>query len=179
MYEESQRQMSILHQLELETNEKEIIQLRNENLESEILLKTKELADTSIQLVEKSDTLLKVKEELQKLYRNTNENHDIKKALHWLNDIEKNNASWENFASHFDEINNNFLKNLKANFPKLTNTDLKVCAYLQLNLSSKEISQLMNISVRGVEISRYRLRKKLNLTTEESICNFLEKYKAV
>ena len=179
MYEESQRQMSILHQLELEKNEKEIIQLRNENLESEILLKTKELADTSIQLVEKSDTLLKVKEELQKLYRNTNENHDIKKALHWLNDIEKNNASWENFASHFDEINNNFLKNLKANFPRLTNTDLKVCAYLQLNLSSKEISQLMNISVRGVEISRYRLRKKLNLNTEESISNFLEKYKAI
>ena len=179
MYKERQRQINILHQLELEKNEKEIIKLRNEKLESEILLKTKELADTSMQLVERSDALIKVREELQKLYRNTNENHDIKKALHWLNDIEKNAASWEKFASHFDEINNNFLKNLKARFPKLTNTDLKVCAYLQLNLSSKEISQLMNISVRGVEISRYRLRKKLGLSQDQSIAEFLEQYKQV
>jgi ligand-binding sensor domain-containing protein/DNA-binding CsgD family transcriptional regulator len=177
IYLEKQRQMNVLHQLEIEKNEKEIIKLRNEKLESEILLKTKELADTSIQLVERSDALVKVKEELQKMYRNTNENHDIKKALHWLNDIEKNTASWEKFASHFDEINNNFLKNLKSSFPKLTNTDLKVCAYLQLNLSSKEISQLMNISVRGVEISRYRLRKKLGLSQDQSIAEFLEQYK--
>lgn len=177
IYEEKQRQIGVLHQLELEKNEKEIIKLRNEKLESEILLKTKELADTSIQLVERSDALVKVKEELQKMYRNTNENHDIKKALHWLNDIEKNNTSWEKFASHFDEINNNFLKNLKSSFPKLTNTDLKVCAYLQLNLSSKEISQLTNISVRGVEISRYRLRKKLGLPSDQSIAEFLENYK--
>lgn len=177
IYEEKQRQMNIVHQLELEKNEKEIIRLKNEKLESEIMLKTKELVDTSMQLVERSDALSKVKEELQKLYKNTNENHDIKKTIHLLNDIEKNNASWEKFAVHFDEINNNFLKNLKAHFPKLTNTDLKVCAYLQLNLASKEISQLMNISVRGVEISRYRLRKKLGLNTDQSIAAFLDQYK--
>jgi DNA-binding CsgD family transcriptional regulator len=55
----------------------------------------------------------------------------------------------------------------------LTNSDLKVCAYLQLNLSSKEIAQLMNISVRGVEMSRYRIRKKLNLPQEQSLSEFL------
>ena len=76
-------------------------------------------------------------------------------------------------VSHFDEINNNFLKNLKSHFPKLTNTDLKVCAYLQLNLASKEIAQLMNISVRGVEISRYRLRKKLGIGTETNLFDYL------
>ena len=177
IYEKKQRQMSIEHQLEIEQNEKEIIRLKNEKLEAEIMLKTKELADTSMQLVERSDALSKVKEELQKLYKNTNENHDIKKTIHLLNDIEKNSASWEKFAVHFDEINNNFLKNLKSHFPKLTNTDLKVCAYLQLNLASKEIAQLMNITVRGVEISRYRLRKKLGLNTEQSIAEFLDRYK--
>jgi len=177
IYEEKQRQMSVVHQLEIEQNEKEIIRLKNEKLEAEIMLKTKELADTSMQLVERSDALSKVKEELQKLYKNTNENHDIKKTIHLLNDIEKNSASWEKFAVHFDEINNNFLKNLKSHFPKLTNTDLKVCAYLQLNLASKEIAQLMNITVRGVEISRYRLRKKLGLNTEQSIAEFLDQYK--
>jgi len=177
IFEKKQRQMSIEHQLEIEQNEKEIIRLKNEKLEAEIMLKTKELADTSMQLVERSDALSKVKEELQKLYKNTNENHDIKKTIHLLNDIEKNSASWEKFAVHFDEINNNFLKNLKSHFPKLTNTDLKVCAYLQLNLASKEIAQLMNITVRGVEISRYRLRKKLGLNTDQSISEFLDQYK--
>ncbi|MEY4778373.1 MAG: hypothetical protein RIS13_1121 [Bacteroidota bacterium] len=177
IYEKKQRQMSVEHQLEMEQNEKEIIRLKNEKLEAEIMLKTKELVDTSMQLVERSDALSKVKEELQKLYKNTNENHDIKKTIHLLNDIEKNSASWEKFAVHFDEINNNFLKNLKSHFPKLTNTDLKVCAYLQLNLASKEIAQLMNITVRGVEISRYRLRKKLGLNTEQSISEFLDQYK--
>ncbi len=177
IYEKKQRQMSVEHQLEMEQNEKEIIRLKNEKLEAEIMLKTKELVDTSMQLVERSDALFKVKEELQKLYKNTNENHDIKKTIHLLNDIEKNSASWEKFAVHFDEINNNFLKNLKSHFPKLTNTDLKVCAYLQLNLASKEIAQLMNITVRGVEISRYRLRKKLGLTTDQSIAEFLDQYK--
>ena len=177
IYEKKQRQMSVEHQLEMEQNEKEIIRLKNEKLEAEIMLKTKELVDTSMQLVERSDALSKVKEGLQKLYKNTNENHDIKKTIHLLNDIEKNSASWEKFAVHFDEINNNFLKNLKSHFPKLTNTDLKVCAYLQLNLASKEIAQLMNITVRGVEISRYRLRKKLGLTTEQSIAEFLDQYK--
>jgi ligand-binding sensor domain-containing protein/DNA-binding CsgD family transcriptional regulator len=173
MYEEKERQMSIEYQLAMEKNEKEIIKLKNEKLEGEILLKTKELADTSMHLVERSDALLKVKEELQKLYKKSDENHDIKKTLVLLGDIEKNDASWEKFAVHFDEINNNFLKNLKLKYAKLTNSDLKLCAYLQLNLSSKEIAQLMNISVRGVEISRYRLRKKLGLPSEQSISDFL------
>ena len=89
-----------------------------------------------------------------------------------VHDIEKNNNNWEIFAKHFDEVSNDFLKKMKLKFPTLTNNDLKICAYLQLNLSSKEISQLMNISVRGVEINRYRLRKKLNITGNQSFNTF-------
>ena len=124
-------------------------------------------------LMERSDALLKVKDELQKLYRKSTDNHDIKNALQLVNDVEKNNTSWEQFALHFDEINNDLLKKLVVRFPKLTNTDLKVCAYLQLNLSSKEIAQLMNMGVRGVEINRYRLRKKLQLETGQNLKDFL------
>lgn len=173
-FEEQQKQIAILHQLELEKNEKEIIKLQNEKLANEVMYKNKELADTTMHLVEKNDALLKVKESLQKLYKNTSENHDIKKTLHLIHDIEKNDANWEKFASHFDEVNNNFLIKLKSSFPKLTNNDLKVCAYLQLKLSSKEIAQMMNITVRGVEISRYRLRKKLNITTDQSLTDYLD-----
>ncbi len=172
-FQEEQEKLKYIHQLELEKNEKEIIQLQNEKLASEVIFKNKELADVSMRLVERSDALNKVKDELQKLYKKTGENHDIKRTIHLLNTVEQNNSSWEQFAAHFDEINNDFLKKMKSKFPTLTNTDLKVCAYLQLNLSSKEIAQLMNISVRGVEISRYRLRKKLNLKTEQTLTDFL------
>lgn len=172
-FEEKQRQISILHQLEIEKNEIEIIKLKNEKLENDIRLKTKELADTSMHLVERNEALLKVKEELQKLYKKTEGNHDVKKTLHLLHDVEKNNTNWEKFAGHFDEVSNDFIKKIKIKFPKLTKTDLKICTYLQLNLSSKEIAQLMNITVRGVEIQRYRLRKKLNLDQNQSLSAFL------
>ncbi len=174
-YEEKQQQIIALHNLEIEKSEKEIIKLQNEKLANEILLKKRELADANMHLIEREDALTRVRDELQKLYKKTGNNHDVKVALQLVNGIEKNKSNWEQFASHFNEINNDFLKKLKSRFPELTNSDLKVCAYLQLNLSSKEIAQLINISVKGVELSRYRLRKKLNLPKEQSLTDFLNK----
>ena len=176
-FEEEQRRLKELHQLNVEKNEKEIIKLQNEKLANEVRFKNRELADANLHLVERSDALTRVKDELQHLYRKTNNNHDVKKTLQLVNDIEKNNSNWEQFVSHFDEVNNDFLKKLKEKFPGLSKTDLKVCAYLQLNLASKEIAQLMNISVRGVEIARYRLRKKLMLETEQNLNDFLNDIK--
>ena len=80
---------------------------------------------------------------------------------------------WEQFAVHFDKVHSDFLQILKAAYPVLSSHELKLCAYLRMNLSSKEIAQLENISVRGVEISRYRLRKKLRIPTETNLFDFL------
>ncbi len=171
-FEAQQRQLEILHQLEIEQNEKAIIQLQKEKLENEVTYKNKELADAALHLVERTDALARVKEELQKLYKSSEQDTSLKKALQLVNDIERNNENWDRFAARFDEINNDFLKKIKGLYPQLTSTDLKLCAYLQLNMSSKEIAQLMNISLRGVEISRYRLRKKLQLPTEKSFVEF-------
>lgn len=173
VYEEKQEQLRVVHQLEIEQSEKEIIRLQNEKLANEVSFKNRELADTTMHLVERSDALERVKETLQKLYKSESSNSDIKRAIHLLNDIERNNTDWDKFSASFDEINNDFLKKLKGKYPGLTNNDLKLCAYLQLNLSSKEIAQLLNISLRGVEISRYRLRKKLGVSTDVSISDFL------
>ncbi len=172
-FEAEQQRLKYIHQLEVEKNEKEIIQLQNEKLVNEMIYKNKELADVSMHLVERTDALVKVKDELQRLHRKTGGNHDVKKAIELVNEIEKNDSNWEQFAAHFDEINDDFIKKLKKRFPKLTSTDLKVCTYLQLKLATKEIAQLMNISVRGVEISRYRLRKKLNLEQGQTLNDFL------
>ena len=170
--EEKQAQIIALHNLRIAEREKEIIKLQNEKLAQEVVLKKRELADASMHLVEREDALNRVKDELQRLYKKTGNNHDVKTALQLLHGVEKNNANWEQFASHFNEISNDFLKRLKTTYPALSNSDLKVCAYLQLNLSSKEIAQLTNISIRGVEMSRYRIRKKLGLPQEVSLHEF-------
>ena len=77
------------------------------------------------------------------------------------------------FTKHFDKVHSDFVVGLKEKHPTITGNELKLCAYLRMNLSTKEIAQLMNISVRGVEISRYRLRKKLELPTEISLFDYL------
>ena len=81
------------------------------------------------------------------------------------------------FDKYFDEVHEDFLVRLKEKHPDLTPKDLRMCAYLKMNISTKEIAPLMNISVRGVEISRYRLRRKLNIEqginlTEYILSNF-------
>lgn len=172
-FEEEQKKMRYILQLEVEKNEKKIIELENEKLVNEVIYKNKELSDASIRLMERSDALLKVKDELQKLNKKTGDNQDLKKAIQLLTDAEKDDSNWEQFVTQFNKVNNNFLKKLGAQFPKLTNADLKVCAYVQLKMSSKEIAHLMNMAVRGVEIIRYRLRKKLQLAPGQSLKEFL------
>ncbi|MFZ4058646.1 MAG: helix-turn-helix transcriptional regulator [Ferruginibacter sp.] len=76
-------------------------------------------------------------------------------------------------AGIYNSVHHNFLNALKTTHPDITPGELKLSAYLRMNLSTKEIAQLMNISVRGVEISRYRLRKKLQLNTEASLFDYL------
>ncbi|MBS0030871.1 ligand-binding sensor domain-containing protein [Chitinophaga sp. 22321] len=168
-FEEEQKKLKYIHHLELEKNEKEIIKLQNEKLAQEVLLKKKELANTSMHLMENSDTLTKIKEKVSRLDSETN---DIKSITDLIKDAEKINANWEVFAAHFDELNDDFLNKLKKQYPQLTTSDLKVCAYLKLNLTTKEIAQLLNITVRGVEVSRYRIRKKIGLPTEQSLSTF-------
>lgn len=175
-YEEEQKRMAYLHQLELEKSEKELAQLKNEKLEAEIEFKNAELASSTMNLVQKKEFILKLKEELQHLNRHgkdTVETAELKKMLRILSEEEKLNDEWEHFSVHFNKVHGDFLVILKEKYPDLKPHELKLCAYLRMNLSSKEIAQLMSISVRGVEISRYRLRKKLQIPTEVNLFQFL------
>lgn len=173
-YAREQDRLRYMHQLEMDRNDKEIVKLQNEKLESDITFKTRELANATMHLVERGKLLSRVKEELLRIQKNIpGTSVDFKRLINTINDAEKNDTYWEQFSSHFDQVHSNYLTLLKAKFPALTTTDLKLCAYLRINLSSKEISQLMNISVRGVEIGRYRLRKKLDIPTEENLFDFL------
>ncbi|WP_276482950.1 ligand-binding sensor domain-containing protein [Paraflavitalea pollutisoli] len=175
-HEEEQRRLQYLHQLELEKSEKEIMQLRNEKLVSEIDHKNKELASSAMHLVQKGELISRIKDELTRLKKmpsHSDEGDELKKLLRILHEEDKVDQGWEQFAFHFDRVHSDFLVALKQTYPALTANEIKLCAYLRMNLSTKEIAQLMNISVRGVEISRYRLRKKLQITTDTNLFQFL------
>jgi DNA-binding CsgD family transcriptional regulator len=112
---------------------------------------------------------------LLKKVDNEQVSNEFKKLLKMLVEDNKLDDTWEHFAHHFDKVHSDFLVVLKNRYHSLTPNELKLCAHLRMNLSTKEIAQLMNISVRGVEIGRYRLRKKLCLPKETNLFDFLLK----
>ena len=175
-YQEEQTRLQYLHQLELERNEREIFKLKNEKLEAEIEFKNSELASSAMHLVQKGELIAKLKDELNRLMKkvdNPAAADDLKKLLRTLGNDDKMDKDWEHFSQHFDKVHSDLLLALKAKHPNLSPNELKLCAYLRMNLTSKEVAQLLNISVRGVEISRYRLRKKLQIPTETNLFDYL------
>lgn len=180
LHMEEQSKLKYLHQLEIDKSDKEIVKLHNEKLETEVNYKNKELASATMNLLERGKLLSKIKEEIKQLlqtHNSTSLSAEFKNILKLLTEAENTKDEWEQFSIHFDEVHNNFLKDLKTKVPELSSTDLKLCAYLRMNLSSKEIAHLMNISVKGVEISRYRLRKKLQIPTEVNLYDYLMEIK--
>lgn len=181
-FEKQQKQTEYLYQLELEKNEKEIVKLRNEKLEAEIEHKNSELATSAMHLVQKREMIGRIRSALTcsvKKMEASAVSEEFKKLLKILGEDNKIDDSWEHFAHHFDKVHSDFLVLLKKKYPVLTAGELKLCAYLRMNLSNKEIAQLINISVRGVEIARYRLRKKLGLSKEINLFEFLLNEQAI
>lgn len=175
-FEKEEAQMRHLHELEMEHNEREIIQLKNERLEAEVNYKNKELATTTMHLYKRGRLLGKIKEELADATQNLKAREErlhFHKLVKLIAEEEKRDSDWEQFAIHFDQVHNKFLHNLKEKYPDLTPSDLKISAYIKMNLSSKEIAQLLNISLKGVEIARYRLRKKLQLDSSVNLTDFI------
>ena len=168
-------QREAAHRQEVEQSEEEIIRLRNEKLKADIEHKTTELASATMHLVQKGEILLEIKDSLNKLlpYMGPENKSMVTQLIRAINEDIRLDGYWEQFELYFDQVHVNFLKRLRESYPVLTPKDQKLCAYLRMNLSTKEIAPLMNISVRGVEISRYRLRKKLGLDTDENLTEFL------
>lgn len=176
------KQQKALNQKKIELNslskrtEEEITRLKNEKLESEILHKNKELATSTMHIVTKNEFIGEIKTKLNTIIREGGSKAGSRELSRIIKEIDQNIATdkdWEHFQVHFDQVHGDFSKRLKGAYPGLTPQEMKLCAYLRLNLSTKEIAQLMHISVRGVEISRYRLRKKLELDRQDNLLDFI------
>lgn len=172
-------QQRVAHQAELERQEKKIIELEKEQLEADLRFKSKELSSVVMMNIAHQEFLNSLKEEIQKQKlsgQHSRKNLDKLLAL-VNNNIVSDEESWIMFQANFDRIHENFFRNLKLQYTDLTSGDLRFCALLRLNMPTKEIAKLLNISTRGVDAARYRLRKKFNLLPEESLTDFLINFK--
>lgn len=164
---------------DIEISEARLEILKDEKLQAEIEFKNKELALSTMHILQKNEVLLHVRQELDNVLGQTRENitkSNVKKIISLLSDDQRLEEDWESFALHFDQVHTDFLRRMKEKFPQLSSKDLKLCAYLRMNLTTKDIAPLFNISVRGVEISRYRLRKKMNIRPDVNLNDFMMQF---
>ncbi|MFZ0599112.1 MAG: LuxR C-terminal-related transcriptional regulator, partial [Flavobacterium sp.] len=151
------------NELNVQEYQKHILELELQTKSSEVAGKSLSIAKQS-EMIENIQSILNSEKDFNKL------KSEIKKAIK-INEVNKH--EWEIFETNLNQIHNEFIINLSKKYPNLTPKDIKLCIYLKMNLSSKEIAPMMNISFRGVELHRYRLRKKLGLSQDENLSKFL------
>lgn len=161
---------------EAEHTEKQIIKLEREKLQAELASKNRELANSAMSLVYKNELLQKLSQEIAKMKDSSGQSisdEQQRKIQHIITEGMNDERDWVLFENSFNDAHDSFFKKLKAKHPELVPNDLKLCAFLHMNMSSKEMASLLNISLRGVEIRRYRLRKKLNIPHDMNLTEFL------
>lgn len=160
-------------------SEEEIIQLKNAQLQTEIEFKNQELTSSAMNLIQKNKLLTTIKNSLKTLNATPLDSETSTELNRLVRSIDKDlegNEHWSAFADSFDQVHGKFITRLKESFPELTPQEVKFSAYIRMNLNTKEIANLLGISVRGVEIGRYRVRKKLGLSRQDNLTNFLLRF---
>ena len=155
--------------------EKELIELKNKQLETQVLLKKSELASVATTLNQKKEFLSQVKKNIMVVADelDVSESKLLKQIIKKIDSDLDVSDNWEVFQLHFDEANNNYLKRLQTKYPKLTPSWLLLCAYIKMNKSNKEMAALLNISLSAVEKRRYRLNEKLALESDAKLTDYL------
>lgn len=164
-----------IHIKKLRIIEARRLSIMNEKLQQEVNEKNAELLTQTSSIIQRNETITGIKNEIEEFFRKQNNRtlqplyQKISTALN--NDLDAE-EDWKMFLIKFEQKHTNFFKKLKESYPQLTPNDLKLCACLKLNLDSKEIASLMNISVRAVENNRSRLRKKLDIPQNQHLSDF-------
>ncbi|MEL6943746.1 MAG: two component regulator three y domain-containing protein, partial [Bacteroidota bacterium] len=153
--------------------------LKEEKMLGELQLVKKQLAASVMNMVAKNEFIETIKEELNNV-KEKGKSADMRKSLERIvKDIDSTlrlQEDWEQFQYHFEQVHGDFLSRMTTQFNDLSPNDQKLCAFLRLNLNTKDIANLMGISLRGVEVARYRLRKKLDLQKGQNLAKFILEY---
>jgi DNA-binding CsgD family transcriptional regulator len=173
-YYKKQREKLLLktkQELELKEleNQKQLMKFNNDKLRQDIENKNRELGIATMSLIKKNEFLNNIKKEI----KSQDNVKNLKNVVKIIDQNLNNTDDWNLFEEAFNNADKDFLKKVKTLHPSLTSNDLRLCAYLRLNLSSKEIAPLLNISSRSVEVKRYRLRKKMGLAHDSSLTDYI------
>lgn len=143
--------------------------LEKERIDAELAFKKKELTTHALHLAKKNGVLEGLKQKAQELKEKEESKNGYQQLIRTINFDLQDDNNWENFTRYFEEVHKDFNSNVKTKYPQVTSNELRLLALLKMNLSSKEIANILNISQEGIKKARYRLRKKLDITTEDSL----------
>lgn len=152
--------------------------LKTQALESHLDFKNKELTTFTLHFAQKNNMIQDIRQGIQEVTNQTDKdsklrlNRLIKLIDHTLN----TDSDWDDFKLYFEQVHKGFFENLKNDFAELSSSELRLCALMRLNLNSKEISNILGISPESVKMARHRLRKKLNLSSEDNLTDFVLQY---
>jgi DNA-binding CsgD family transcriptional regulator len=171
--------------LEQHEKEKEVLELKNENIKFQLKNKSQELANILLNHLNKKEILVDLKTDLKKIQSDL-QGKNIEKGMQKVivlqgkisSNIEKE-IDWSRFEDNFDIVNDFFLKRLLEKFPWLNKNERRLCIYIKMGLLTKEIAPLMNLSIRGVEMMRYRMRKKMGLDKNEDLEMYFQTFNSV
>ncbi|MFD2727189.1 tetratricopeptide repeat protein [Hyunsoonleella rubra] len=140
-----------------------------EKLNMDLDFKKKELTTHALHLAKKNEVLENLKQQAQEFKTSENSKRGFNKLIRTIDFDLKDDNNWENFSRYFEQVHKDFNTTVKKKFPEVTSNELRLMALLKMNLSSKEIANILNVSPEGIKKARYRLRKKLRITTEDSL----------
>lgn len=164
---------------ERQAEEQKIQQIKREMLEAELQNKNNELSLQTSALVKRNQAIQKLLDELERQKETLAERYPNKLYMRMKTLMEESlndQADWLLFESHFNSAHQNFIDRLRQQYSDITTGDLRICCLLRMNLSTKEIASLLNVSVRAIELRRYRLRKRLGLDGDTNLIDFLIRF---
>ena len=169
------KKMQALYQVEQARKESEILQLNNKHLAQEAEFRNKELATTAMYLTQKNEMLRKLRRHVADLREFVSPKGGalLRQVEQELGEAIGSEEHWSGFERQFQQVHAGYLEALAARYPGLTPTELKVCSLIKINLSTKEIAQILNTESRSIEKYRQRIRKKLGLGKDDNLSTFL------
>lgn len=162
--------------LEKQLNEQNALSLlEKEKLKNELEAKNRKLTAKALSFSAKNELIEEVLNELSK-NPEVSRNPHLKKHFQELRNHLKKDAEWEDFFTHFEEVNQGFLKAIKEKHPDLNANDIRFISYLYMNLSNKEISSLLNITVEACRKRKERISKKMNLAENIDLYDYISAF---
>lgn len=154
--------------------QQEINRLEQEKLQENIDSKSRALASLAVSIVQKNSILQELKEKISENWNSKSSLENKIKSI--LSDIDNNmdmEEEWNNFKQHFEQVHPNFFTKLDQICPELTPHEIRFCTYIKMNLSAKDIAQMMNVTNRAIQMNRHRIKKKMYLEEDVDFTNFV------